>query len=252
MSVQACADLVARGDPDRFRAAMAAPVAARAVLFPLYAFNLEVARAPWVASEPMIAEMRLQWWRDALEEIAQGGPVRRHEVTTPLAGVLAPRDAQMLDALVTARRWDVYRDPFDDHAAFGHYLDATAGHLSVAAARAMGVTEGEKALRDIAFAGGLANWLIAIPGLEARGRRPLVDGRPQAVADLAADALDRLARGQRALPGAARPAVFWAAHAGTVLRAARAAPGRVAAGAVAPSEVARRWHLIRVRMGGRL
>ena len=51
---------------------MAAPVEARRVLFPLYAFNVEVARAPWVTSEPMIGEMRLQWWRDALEEIARG------------------------------------------------------------------------------------------------------------------------------------------------------------------------------------
>ena len=76
----ACAAIVEKGDPDRFLAAMAAPVAARRVLFPLYALNIEVARAPWVTEEAMIAEMRLQWWRDALAEIAAGGQVRRHEV----------------------------------------------------------------------------------------------------------------------------------------------------------------------------
>lgn len=78
-----CAGIVERGDPDRFRAAMAAPPKARAVLFPLYAFNVEVSRAPWASQEPMIAEMRLQWWRDALDEIATGKPARRHEVVTP-------------------------------------------------------------------------------------------------------------------------------------------------------------------------
>jgi len=62
----ACAKLVERGDPLRFRTVMAAPLHARRVLFPLYAFNVEVSRAPWVTQEPMIAEMRLQWWRDAL------------------------------------------------------------------------------------------------------------------------------------------------------------------------------------------
>ncbi len=67
MSLAACAALVERGDPDRFLAVMAAPAWARARLFPLYAFNLEVARAPWVTEEPMIAEMRLQWWRDVVE-----------------------------------------------------------------------------------------------------------------------------------------------------------------------------------------
>ncbi|MEN9060069.1 hypothetical protein [Ponticoccus litoralis] len=44
--LHACAELVQRADPERFRAVMAAPVAARAALFPIYAFNIEVARAP--------------------------------------------------------------------------------------------------------------------------------------------------------------------------------------------------------------
>ncbi|MEC7259362.1 MAG: squalene/phytoene synthase family protein, partial [Pseudomonadota bacterium] len=87
-NLTACARIVEQGDPDRFLAAMAAPVQARRVLFPLYAFGVEIARAPWVTQEPMIAEMRLQWWRDALEEIASGAPARRHEVVTPLASLL--------------------------------------------------------------------------------------------------------------------------------------------------------------------
>ena len=114
---------------------MAAPVAARRVLLPLYAFNVEVSRAPWVTAEPMIAEMRLQWWRDALEEIAAGGPVRRHEVATPLAEVLDAQGARLLDQAVDARRWDIHRDPFEDDADFAGHLDKTAGHLMWTAAR---------------------------------------------------------------------------------------------------------------------
>ena len=45
---QACADLVRAGDPDRFAAAMLAPVAKRGPLMALHAFALEIARAPWV------------------------------------------------------------------------------------------------------------------------------------------------------------------------------------------------------------
>ena len=94
--VKACAALVQRADPDRFRATMAAPVSARSVLFPVYALNVEVARAPWVTQESMIAEMRLQWWRDALQQIAEGTAVRRHEVVTPLSRVLSPHLAGIL------------------------------------------------------------------------------------------------------------------------------------------------------------
>ena len=65
MSIQACANLVARADPDRFAAAMSARLQARKKLFPIYAVAAEVARAPWMTKEPVIAEMRLQWWRDS-------------------------------------------------------------------------------------------------------------------------------------------------------------------------------------------
>jgi len=130
-----CAALVERGDPVRFRAAMAAPVAARAVLFPLYAFNLEVARAPWVTAEPMIARMRLQWWRDALEEIAAGGVIRRHEVVTPLALAIRAEDVPVLLRLIDARDRDVEGEAFVDAAALWSYLEATAGGLIEVAAR---------------------------------------------------------------------------------------------------------------------
>ncbi|MBD3677152.1 MAG: squalene/phytoene synthase family protein [Rhodobacteraceae bacterium] len=245
MSIQACAELVQRGDPDRFLAAMAVPVAARAVLFPIYAFNLEVARAPWVTQEPMIAEMRLQWWRDALEEIAQGGPVRRHEVATPLAEVLDAEGAGLLDALVEARRWDIAREPFAGVPALEAYLEATSGHLAWAAARALGAAEGEAAFRDMAYAAGLANWLLAAPSLAAAGVAPLPEAAPEAIADLAWNGLRRWRKGRGLkLPKRARPAAlaFWRAP--SLLRQAAKDPDRVLGAGLAQSEFARRGGLL--------
>ena len=51
MSIADCAALVEKGDPDRFLATMSVPVAAREVLFPLYAFNVEVTRAREILDE---------------------------------------------------------------------------------------------------------------------------------------------------------------------------------------------------------
>ncbi|GGH17798.1 Phytoene/squalene synthetase [Cribrihabitans marinus] len=242
----ACADLVRRADPDRFLAAMAAPVAARRVLFPLYALNVEVSRAPWVTQEPMIAEMRLQWWRDALAEIAAGDAVRRHEVVTPLADVLSPEMAAGLDEFVAVRRWDIYRDPFEDAEHFERYIDHSLGSIAWAAARALGAAD-EAVVRDAAWASGVASWLRAIPDLEARGRVPLLDGTADGVRALAQDALDRLARaraGRARVPAPARPALFFAWQAETVLKQARTAPGRVAEGSLGTSEFRRRTSLM--------
>ncbi|TCP60542.1 squalene/phytoene synthase [Rhodovulum bhavnagarense] len=254
MTLQACAEIVRRGDPDRFRVAMAAPLTARARLLPLFAFNVEVARAPWVSSEPMIAEMRLQWWRDVLAEIVEGGKTRRHEVAEPLAEVLSPADARALDALVLARRWDAYREPFADQAALERHIEASAATLLVVAARVLGARSGLSTLHELGYAMGLANWLIAVPKLEELGRIPLIDGRPEAVSALARAGAERLARVRAArdvIPAAAIPAARMAWRADPVLRRAAQSPERVAAGRLEVSESARRAAFLWRAMAGR-
>jgi phytoene synthase len=232
--LNACAAIVQRGDPLRFRTAMMAPVAARAKLFALYAFNVEVSRAPWVTQEAMIAEMRLQWWRDVLEEIAAGGTVRRHEVATPLAEVLSADQARLLDTLVAARRWDIYRDPFEDEAHLDRYIDETAGHLMWVAASLLGQAE-EATLRCAAYAAGIGAWLRAIPALEEAGRVPLLDGTPAGVAVLTQKGLEALAaarRNRRDLPRTCTPALLLATAAEPALVHAKSYPQAVVEGAL--------------------
>jgi len=255
MSLQACADLVARGDPDRFRATMAAPVEARRVLFPLYAFNIEVSRAPWVTEEPLIAEMRLQFWRDVVEELAAGKPPRAHEVAVPLAEAIPADLVSVLDPLIVARQWDIYREPFADRAGFDAYIADTSGRLAVVAGRALGAPEGAAGvLADAGWAMGLASFLRAIPSLEAAGRVPLVEGTGEAVSALAGEGLARLTRARAAratVPRVATPAVFLAGQAAAVLEAAQAAPERVAAGALPEPALAARLSLARAALTGR-
>ena len=243
MSLQACADLLSRGDPDRFAAAMARPVAEREVLLPLYALNLEIARAPWVTQESMIAEMRLQWWRDVLEEIAQGKTPRAHEVAAPLAKVVTPAMVPALDRIADARRWDIYRDAHEDRAAFDAYLRATAGGLPEALCIAAGADPAPVA--DWAWATGLARLFLAIPDLQGRGRIPLVDGTPEAVRALAREGLSRLQAG-KALPAIAR-ADGW--RAAPVLHLSAQDPARVLDGALDISPFRRNWRLLRLSYG---
>ncbi len=252
MSFDACASIVERGDPERFRAAMAAPVAARRILFPLYAFNVEVARAPWVTEEPMIAEMRLQWWRDALDEIASGGPARRHEVVDELAGILDADGAKALNGLVAARRWDVYKDAFEDETHFDEYLDATSGHLMWTAARLLGHAD-ESVVRDFAYGVGVANLFRAIPDLEERSRKPLVDGSQDAVLALARKALDRLeaARDARLQVSTEAGAALYSGYLGRpVLRQVLADPDKVVRGALGLPPLRERVRFTNVALRG--
>ena len=257
MTLAACAALVQRGDPDRFMAVMAAPVAARAPLFALYAFNLEVARAPWVTQEAMIAEMRLQWWRDTVAALAEPGPVRAHEVVAPLAEVVRGQRLPLavMDRMIEARRWDIYREPFQDRAAFDSYLEDTGAGLMWLAASALGAPpEAEPAARAAGWAAGLAAFLRAVPELEARGRRPLADTRTEAVAGLARDGLARLAQARRArgrVPPGTGAAFLSGWQTEALLRQVLADPRRVADGTLGLSEFARRGRLAWAAITGR-
>lgn len=246
MSVDACAKLVERGDPDRFLAVMAAPLAARAKLFPIYAFNLEVARAPWMTQEPMIAEMRLQWWRDV---VAEPQP-RAHEVMTPFHTLIQSANLPLavIDQMVEARRWDIYREPFADMAAFADYLEQTGAGLMWLSALALGAPpQAEAAVRGFGWAAALASYLRAVPELEARGRYPLPDGRAEAVSKLAELGLERIATARQqsaSIPRATRPALLAGWQAEKLLQQAKADPMAVAEGRLQLTEFSRRGRLL--------
>jgi phytoene synthase len=203
VTIAACAELVQRGDPDRFRAVMAAPVEVRAQLFPLYAFNLEIARAPWVTKEPLIAEMRLQWWRDVVQN-AGSGAARSHEVAEPLHDLI--RDfglpVAVLDRLIAARRWDIHRDPHEGVEGLDSYLEDTGAGLMWLAARVLGAPDtAEGPVRAYGWASAAAMYIRAVPELSMRGCQPLPEG--YSATDLARAGLSRLVearRGRKAVP----------------------------------------------------
>jgi phytoene synthase len=252
LSVEACAEIVRRGDPDRFLAVMAAPLALRGPLFVLYAFNLEVARAPWVTREPMIAEMRLQFWADVLDEAAGDATPRAHEVAGPLAELIRARDVpvQLLTGLVAARRFDIGTDGHASREAFDRYLDQTSGNLVAAALCIAGVRDPSVAA-DAGWAFGLAALFRAVPALQAAGRRPLVSGAPDDVAALAHEGLAKLAHARRRAPRDAAPVLRAGWLAGPVLARAARDPAAVTEGRLLVSEARRRGTLLLKTVLGR-
>ena len=124
-----CEQLVREGDKDRFLAALFAPADKRGALFALYAFNLEVARVREAVREAMAGEIRLQWWRDAIE--SGGGEASAHPVAAALRETIARFDlpvAPLID-LIEARSFDLYDDPMPNSAALEGYAVKTSSAL---------------------------------------------------------------------------------------------------------------------------
>ncbi len=68
----ATAVLVRQRDRDRYWSALFAPKLKRPSLLALYAFNAELDHILALVSEPMAGQIRLQWWRDAVDLASPG------------------------------------------------------------------------------------------------------------------------------------------------------------------------------------
>ena len=93
----------------------------------------------------------------------------------------------------------------------------------------------------------MANWFLAIPELEARGRIPLVDGRAEAIAALAErywSARPTRAALRDAVPRKARAALLEGWQTPQLLAQAMREPRRVAEGRLALSEFRKRLDLL--------
>jgi 15-cis-phytoene synthase len=125
-----CESLVREGDPDRYWASLYAPADRRPYLHALYAFNFEVARIREAVREALVGEIRLQWWRDALQGEARGD-VRSNPVAAALDDTIVkfrlPRQA--LVDLIDARVFDLYDDPMPSLNDLEGYCGETSSSL---------------------------------------------------------------------------------------------------------------------------
>jgi phytoene synthase len=170
------------GEPDRYLAALLAPPAVRADLLALAAFSSELARVPsLVTREAAMGEIRLQWWRDALEAPGAGArtgnpsadavraTMQRCELPAPL----------LLDA-IDARELDLGRQPMPDDAALATYLWKSEGALFALAAGILGrgaSVDAQAAAVAGGHAYGLTRLLLGLPQALSRGRLPLPQSR---------------------------------------------------------------------------
>jgi phytoene synthase len=161
-----CADLVRRLDHDRYLCTLFAPTELRPYLFALYAFNVEIALVREQVSEPFLGQMRLQWWRETLADMA-AGQIRQHPVAIALAAAIdacrLPGDA--FERIVVARESDLDDAPPADIAALEAYAEGTSGILARLATAVLGAREPQvgEAARHVGISWALVGLLRAVP-----------------------------------------------------------------------------------------
>jgi phytoene synthase len=161
-----CTQLVRTHDRDRYLASLFAPAQHRPALHALYAFNIEIGRVRDAAREPMPGEIRLQWWREVLlgERESEGAA---HPVAAALKETIARHriEPERLIALIDARTFDLYDEPFSALDVLGNYAALSEGVVLGTAATILGA-EGlavTTLVRHAAIAATIARSLALLP-----------------------------------------------------------------------------------------
>jgi phytoene synthase len=217
-------DQARRLDPERWLSSrFIGDAAARADALAVYAFDYELARAPKVASNALMGEIRLTWWREVLDEVFEARPVRQHPTAQALARAIArhalPREP--LEAMIDARYRELDSAPMNLADAL-EWARGSAGGAARAVAlildRNADVVRAERA--GEAWAIGM---LMGTAGMEGEAAHAalaeaLAAGQGMSVAAFPAVAHATLARvraqGRRASDLEARLRLFWASARG--------------------------------------
>jgi phytoene synthase len=203
-----CLAQVRQGDRDRYLALLFAPASARSALAAIAAFNLELARAASDITESMLGLVRLQWWREAVEEIRAGGAVRRHQVAEALAAATRVHglSTDSMLAMIASREEELESEGPPTRAVFDVRADATAGNLIRLSLQAVGVDPEETGLSAASASVGRTYATVGCARsvlLDARRRRIRLPAEALAEAGVDLDGLLELRR-QPALPACLR------------------------------------------------
>jgi phytoene synthase len=160
-------------DRDRYLATLILDPAPRGALTALYAFNADVASVRDRAREPAAGEIRLQWWRDALEGSGHGA-VRQNPLAAALLDTVSEYGLPVpaLTRLIAARRFDLYQDPMPDVPSFEGYAGETVSALYQLAAMILnrGPVESGDAAGHLGVAHALIGHLRAFGYNASQGR----------------------------------------------------------------------------------
>lgn len=126
-----CADMVYSDDHNRYLTTLFVDKDKRRSLLALYAFNIEISKVVDSSKEPLVNQIKLQWWRDSLEGL-NTGLVAKHPVIEELSKLLTHHKVDLDDLLmmIEARNNELMDKTPKTLDALIEYCRQTAGTLN--------------------------------------------------------------------------------------------------------------------------
>lgn len=239
---------VSISDKDRYLGLLYAPAEVRPQLATLFAFNIELEKVRHQVTEAQMGAIRLQWWREALDQSLAGGPVD-HPLVQKLAAAVAQTGVPVegLHALIDAHETALFQEQPETLEDLERHLGQSSSMLMQLAIMMLGGSAPETAgLAGVAYGltrllHGSPRWFVpkqmhdelgsevALNTLVAHARRRLLEARKSLYAPhllpalLPAATVPHYLKAVEASPEAPRPvtvlrrqaAIWWAGRKNT-------------------------------------
>lgn len=126
-----CADMVYKDDHNRYLTTLFIDKDKRRSLLALYAFNIEISKVVEINKEPLVSQIKLQWWRDSLDDLKKG-QIAKHPVIEELSTLLAHHqiDLDNLSLIIQARDTELIDKTPKTLNTLTEYCRQTAGTLN--------------------------------------------------------------------------------------------------------------------------
>lgn len=100
-------------------------------IFALLNFNIEVATIKSKVSEPMLGAIRLQWWKDAIENLNNDTPNNQILIVLKTLINKYSLDIALISSLLEARTKDFQETPFENVNEIINFISATTYNLNL-------------------------------------------------------------------------------------------------------------------------
>jgi len=160
-----CRESVRTSDLDNLLCLAFLPRDVQAACLAVRAFNVEVGSAADKARDPKMAEMRLMWWKQALESAVEGSPPA-HPVADALCGAIRHfhLDPKLLEGLIEWRRRDLFAKQPETIDALELYAEGTQTAMFYLTLQALGEFGDQSAVKAASHVGQAVGLTLLLRG----------------------------------------------------------------------------------------
>ena len=175
-----------RHDPDRYLVSLFAPADRQAALWALFCFNHEITKTRFVVTETQLGLIRLQWWREEIGKLYEGGEAPANPVLQGLEAAIRNYGLPkaLFENMIYAREFDLEGAQPQGLEGLESYAELTTTPLNKLALQIAGEQEEEGKVQTVSIRYCLAKLYLAIPFHKAHNHVLIDEGEQAAVVNL--------------------------------------------------------------------